>query len=135
MPMRSVVRFSDGDISDRRGGEKLACDRPISLLRPALDPGLAASSAIVLGAILGGSRFMSHLPGAWFFGTPGGPLGSLTPAAPCCRRRTELDEITGEETSSTYVSGFTVAHVFDISQTEGEELPEVPGGAPGRGRS
>jgi hypothetical protein len=52
-------------------------------------------------------------------------LGSLTPAAPCCRRRTELDEITGEETSSTYVSGFTVAHVFDISQTEGEELPEV----------
>ena len=133
MPMRSVVRFSDGDISDRRGGEKPR-DRPISLLRPALT-GLAASCAIVLGAILGGSRFMSHLPGAWFFGTPGGPLGSLTPAAPCCRRRTELDEITGEETSSTYVSGFTVAHVFDISQTEGEELPEVRGGAPGRGRS
>jgi antirestriction protein ArdC len=44
---------------------------------------------------------------------------------PCRRKRTEVDEITGEETSSTYVSGFTVAHMFDIWQTDGQELPEV----------
>lgn len=78
MPMRSVVRCADDDISGCRTGSA-PLDNPISLLRPALT-GLAASSAIVFGAILGGSKFMSHLPGAWFFGTPGGPLGFLAPA-------------------------------------------------------
>ncbi|HEX3947101.1 MAG TPA: polyprenol phosphomannose-dependent alpha 1,6 mannosyltransferase MptB, partial [Acidimicrobiales bacterium] len=41
--------------------------------------GLVASAVIVCGVVLGGTAFMSRLPGAWFFGTPGGPLGSLGP--------------------------------------------------------
>jgi alpha-1,6-mannosyltransferase len=39
--------------------------------------GLLAGAAVVGGAVTGGSSFVSHLPGAWFFGTPGGPLGFL----------------------------------------------------------
>jgi hypothetical protein len=39
--------------------------------------GLLAGAAVVAGAIAGGPSFVSHLPGAWFFGTPGGPLGFL----------------------------------------------------------
>ncbi|MGH9099484.1 MAG: polyprenol phosphomannose-dependent alpha 1,6 mannosyltransferase MptB [Acidimicrobiales bacterium] len=39
--------------------------------------GLLAGAAVVAGAVAGGSSFVSHLPGAWFFGTPGGPLGFL----------------------------------------------------------
>jgi hypothetical protein len=39
--------------------------------------GLLAGAMTVAGAITGGSSFVSHLPGAWFFGTPGGPLGFL----------------------------------------------------------
>jgi alpha-1,6-mannosyltransferase len=41
--------------------------------------GLVATTAILCGVVLGGTAFMSRLPGAWFFGTPGGPLGSLGP--------------------------------------------------------
>lgn len=40
--------------------------------------GLAASLAVVAGAVTGGSSFISRLPGAWFFGTPGGPLGFVS---------------------------------------------------------
>ena len=29
------------------------------------------------GALYGGSSFETHLPGAWFFGMPGGPIGSI----------------------------------------------------------
>jgi len=39
--------------------------------------GLAASAAIVVGAVLGGRAFVSTMPGAWFFGPPGTPLGSV----------------------------------------------------------
>jgi hypothetical protein len=39
--------------------------------------GLAATLAIVAGALLGGRGFETHLPGAWFFGMPGGLFGSL----------------------------------------------------------
>jgi hypothetical protein len=46
--------------------------RPVALL------GLAAMSAVVIGAVLGGPAFVSDLPGAWYFGTPGGPLGSVS---------------------------------------------------------
>lgn len=41
--------------------------------------GLAATSAIILGAMVGGKSFVSTIPGAWFFGAPGGPLGSISP--------------------------------------------------------
>ncbi len=49
---------------------------PPRLARTAL-LGLAATTAIVVGALLGGSTFITHLPGAWFFGMPGGPIGSI----------------------------------------------------------
>jgi alpha-1,6-mannosyltransferase len=39
--------------------------------------GLVATTAIVVGSVLGGQSFETHLAGAWFFGMPGGPFGSL----------------------------------------------------------
>ena len=39
--------------------------------------GLLGGTSVVVGAVLGGSTFVSHLRGAWFFGAPGGALGSL----------------------------------------------------------
>ncbi len=50
--------------------------RRLSILRTAL-LGLVGSSAIVVGAVLGGQAFETHLAGAWFFGMPGGPFGSF----------------------------------------------------------
>lgn len=46
--------------------------------------------------------------------------------APCPRRRTVVDDTTGEETTATRVAGWKVASVFDISQTDGPPLPEPP---------
>jgi alpha-1,6-mannosyltransferase len=48
----------------------------ISMARTAL-LGALGTAAIVVGALLGGPSFEAHLPGAWFFGMPGGPLGWL----------------------------------------------------------
>src|SRR5215472_16413619 len=48
----------------------------VGLARTAL-LGALGTTAIVMGALLGGPSFESHLPGAWFFGMPGGPLGWL----------------------------------------------------------
>ncbi len=48
----------------------------IGLARTAL-LGALGTTAIVVGALLGGPSFVSHLPGAWFLGMPGGPLGWL----------------------------------------------------------
>ena len=48
----------------------------LSVIRTAL-LGLVGSTAIVVGAVLGGQSFETHLPGAWFFGMPGGPFGSF----------------------------------------------------------
>lgn len=58
--------------------------------------------------------------------------------APCTYRTKDSDEPTGDEaTKGTKVlRGFRVVHVFDVSQTEGEPLPDVErpslleGGAP-----
>ncbi len=44
---------------------------------PTATLGFVATLSIVVGALLGGSSFETHLPGAWFFGMPGGPLGSI----------------------------------------------------------
>jgi alpha-1,6-mannosyltransferase len=44
--------------------------------------GLVGSTAIVVGALFGGQSFETHLPGAWFFGMPGGPFGSLGSTSP-----------------------------------------------------
>ncbi len=43
--------------------------------------GFLAGAVVVAGAVTGGSSFVSHLPGAWYFGTPGGPLGFLGSSA------------------------------------------------------
>lgn len=40
--------------------------------------GLAAGICVVAGAVIGGNGFISHLPGAWFFGTPGGLFGNIS---------------------------------------------------------
>ena len=45
--------------------------------------------------------------------------------APCKFRRTWTDEETGEELSMTGVRGFTTVSVFDVAQTDGDELPDV----------
>src|SRR5580693_3534706 len=47
---------------------------PVRLMRTAL-LGLLGSAAVVGGSLMGGSSFETHLPGAWFFGMPGGTLG------------------------------------------------------------
>jgi len=44
--------------------------------------------------------------------------------APIVRRKTENDEETKNPEASTAV-GFRAAYVFDISQTDGQELPEI----------
>jgi len=46
--------------------------------------------------------------------------------APVVRRKTENAEVTETEEASTGV-GFRAAYVFDISQTDGRELPEIGG--------
>jgi alpha-1,6-mannosyltransferase len=52
-------------------------DGAVSLRRPAV-LGLLAACTVVVAATQAGQAFVSHLPGAWYFGTPGGPFGSLT---------------------------------------------------------
>jgi alpha-1,6-mannosyltransferase len=44
--------------------------------------GFLATLAVVAGALLGGSAYETHLAGAWFFGMPGGLLGSIGSASP-----------------------------------------------------
>ncbi len=61
------------DVDTDRPGQPA---RELSLARTAL-LGLIGSSAIVVGAVLGGQSFETHLAGSWFFGMPGGPFGSL----------------------------------------------------------
>jgi len=52
--------------------------------------------------------------------------------APLRRRIEQEDEATGKD--KRYIAGFRIVHVFDISQTEGEEFPELsqPVGNPGQ---
>lgn len=44
--------------------------------------------------------------------------------APCTRSRTFVDD-EGQEQRATWISGFTTVAVFDVSQTDGENLPDV----------
>ena len=46
----------------------------ISVVRTAF-LGALGTCGIVIGSVLGGQSFETHLPGAWFFGMPGGALG------------------------------------------------------------
>ncbi len=61
----------------RIAAERAAQDAEVPSLRRYALVGLFAGSAIVIGAMAGGTSFVSHLPGAWFFGTPGGPLSAI----------------------------------------------------------
>jgi antirestriction protein ArdC len=45
--------------------------------------------------------------------------------APCKYRRTEVDAQTGQETTYSGIRGFTTTTVFDVAQTDGDELPDV----------
>lgn len=42
-----------------------------------------------------------------------------------CKYKTVVEDQAGEETSLLQVGGFRVVYVFDISQTEGEDLPDL----------
>src|SRR5580692_4649533 len=48
----------------------------VSLARTGLF-GALGTTAIVVGAVFGGKSFETHLPGAWFFGMPGGLFGNF----------------------------------------------------------
>src|ERR1700761_6753362 len=39
--------------------------------------GLLGSAAILVGSVMGGQSFETHLAGAWYFGMPGGLFGSF----------------------------------------------------------
>ena len=73
-----LVTPSETTTAERNTGSDAPSDTGPSLntMRTAL-LGLVGSSAVVAGAVLGGQAFETHLPGAWFFGMPGGPLGNL----------------------------------------------------------
>jgi antirestriction protein ArdC len=43
--------------------------------------------------------------------------------APIVRRKAESED--GQEESSTSIAGFRAAYVFDVSQTDGKELPQI----------
>jgi antirestriction protein ArdC len=45
--------------------------------------------------------------------------------APCTFKRTERDAETDQEVTYTGIRGFTTVSVFDVSQTDGAELPDV----------
>lgn len=42
-----------------------------------------------------------------------------------CKYKTKIETENGEETTVQQIRGFRVVHVFDISQTEGDELPDL----------
>src|ERR1039458_5005230 len=63
-------------VRDAQAAQEPAALGPRRLV-PTAALGLVATLTITFGALLGGSSFETHLPGAWFFGMPGGPFGSL----------------------------------------------------------
>jgi len=63
-------------VEQRPATAPIDASAPLTLRNVAL-VGLVASLAIVIGAVLGGRAFVSTMPGAWFFGPPGSPLGSV----------------------------------------------------------
>jgi antirestriction protein ArdC len=42
-----------------------------------------------------------------------------------CKYKTRVEDDNGDEKTSQQLRGFRVVHVFDISQTEGEDLPDL----------
>ena len=54
--------------------EDTSTSAPVRLVRTAL-LGMLGTAAVVVGSLMGGQSFETHLPGALFFGMPGGPFG------------------------------------------------------------
>jgi antirestriction protein ArdC len=50
---------------------------------------------------------------------------SIRILAPCKYRTKDVDAVTGEETTRVGIRGFTTVGVFDIGQTDGEEIADV----------
>src|SRR5579875_1179349 len=65
-----------------RGPARAAAPDSLPPLRALTVTGLLAIVAVIVGAMMGGRDFVRHSPGAWFFGTPGGFLGSLHRGGP-----------------------------------------------------
>ena len=42
-----------------------------------------------------------------------------------CRYKTKVEDESGDEQVIDSIRGFRVVHVFDISQTEGDDLPDL----------
>lgn len=42
-----------------------------------------------------------------------------------CKYKTKIEDANGEEKNVQLIRGFRLVHVFDISQTEGEDLPDL----------
>ena len=68
----STTTAATTDTGARRCNRRFACR-----WRGLPSSGSSGRPRIVLGAVLGGQSFETHLPGAWFFGMPGGHLGSI----------------------------------------------------------
>jgi alpha-1,6-mannosyltransferase len=73
-PVTTQVLDDGSPSSDDGGGPSRASE--LRLGRTAAF-GTLGTTAIVVGAVLGGASFETHLPGAWFFGMPGGLLGNV----------------------------------------------------------
>jgi hypothetical protein len=73
----SQTGASTDHTTDRADASSDAGDDPpqLNLGRSAV-LGLLATLSITFGAVVGGSTYETHLPGAWFFGMPGGLFGS-----------------------------------------------------------
>lgn len=50
---------------------------------------------------------------------------SIRILAPCKYKRTDVDQVTGEETTKVGIRGFTTVGVFDIAQTDGDDIADV----------
>src|SRR5580704_17522193 len=57
--------------------DQVASPAPALRLGRTIALGLVATLSMAVGSLYGGITFETHLPGAWFFGMPGGLLGSI----------------------------------------------------------
>ena len=63
--------------TDPAQGQVASDDAPALPLGRTIALGLVATLSMAVGSLYGGMTFETHLPGAWFFGMPGGLLGSI----------------------------------------------------------
>ena len=80
------MQLASPDATDTKPADRDPGGAHQSLARTAL-LGFFGSAAIVTGAVMGGQSFDTHLPGAWYFGMPGGLFGSTERPVRCPRLR------------------------------------------------